>query len=148
MSVISLRKATLQDAAIIRRLVRSANLNPTGLDWRRFILAEDSDSTVIGCVQRKPHRDGSTELASLVVAQEWRGIGVARALIEAVVDEHTGPLFLMCRADLGVFYQRFGFEGLKIESMPKYFQRISRLAGGFQKITGRREGLLVMRRDC
>jgi N-acetylglutamate synthase-like GNAT family acetyltransferase len=147
MTEFTLRKAERTDAAIIRRLVHAANLNPTGLNWQRFILAEAPDSTVIGFVQRKPHREGLIELASLVVVQEWRGKGVARALIEAGLDAHDGPLFLMCRADLGVFYQRFGFEALEIEAMPPYFQRIARFAGGFQKLTRRSEGLLVMRKE-
>ena len=148
MTGFSLRKANRQDAAAIRRMVRSANLNPTGLSWPRFTIAVDDTGSVIGCVQRKPHKDGSVELASLVVAEEWRGKGVARALIEAELKDHQGPLYLMCRAELGEFYQRFGFEALTLDQMSPYFQRISRLAGRFQTWFGGGDGLLVMRREC
>lgn len=143
-----LRKANQQDARIIRKMVISANLNPSGLRWQRFWVAVDGTEGVIGCVQRKPHRDGSVELASLVVVEDWRGKGVARALIEAVIESHHGLLYLMCRSGLGDFYKRFGFVVPELEAMPRYLQRISKLADNFQRLTSRREGLLVMGREC
>ncbi len=148
MKEFSLRKAYKDEAAMIRRMVISAGLNPTRLDWHRFLLAVDGAGRVIGCVQRKPHRDGSVELASLVVEEEWRGRGVARALIEAEIEAHRGRLYLMCRAELGTFYQRFGFEALTLDQMPPTFRRIGKLAARFQSWSGRGEGLLVMAREC
>lgn len=139
MTIFSVRKAEKQDAATIRKMVFFASLNPTRLDWRRFITVVDEGGKVVGCVQRKPHRDGSIELASLVVDEDWRGRGVGRALIESLVADHDGPLYLMCRAELGIFYQKFGFEALTLDHMPLYFRRVSRLMG---------DGLLVMRREC
>ena len=107
--MVTLRPATAADAAVIRSLVYAARINPTGLDWKRFVVAPGPNGEVIGCAQIKPHRDGSRELASLVVAPAWRGNGVARAIIEHLVANHPGPLYLTCRASLGPFYERFGF---------------------------------------
>jgi N-acetylglutamate synthase-like GNAT family acetyltransferase len=136
-NTVKIRKATCSDAPIIRKMVILAGLNPTRLDWRRFITAVDQDGNVVGFVQHKPHKDGSIELASLVVDEDWRGRGVGRTLIEALVADQDGPLYLMCRTELGEFYQKFGFEALILDQMPRHFRRIARLMG---------KRLLVMRR--
>jgi N-acetylglutamate synthase-like GNAT family acetyltransferase len=148
MSEHQLRSAESKDQAVIRKLALAGKINPTGLDWRRFQVAESAAGEVIGCVQRKLHRDGSVELATLVVQEAWRGRGVARALIEAVLADHEGELYLMCRGGLGAFYQKFGFEILSEEEMPIYFRRVSRLMGIITDLRLNSEGLLIMRRDC
>ena len=43
---------------------------------------DQSQGEVIGCAQIKPHRDGSRELASLVVHPDYRGQGIARRMIQ------------------------------------------------------------------
>ena len=50
-----------------------------------------------------------------------RGLGVARALIEKLIAQSPRPLYLMCRPELGVFYERFGFRVIGVEEMPPYF---------------------------
>ena len=86
----TLRPAAQADDQAIRDLVHIGQINPTGLDWRRFLVAETGQGQVIGCGQVKPHRDGSRELASIVVHPAWRGQGVARAVIERLIHEHGG----------------------------------------------------------
>jgi N-acetylglutamate synthase-like GNAT family acetyltransferase len=140
-----LRPATEHDSGTIRHLVHLGQINPIGLDWRRFILAEGETGEVIGCGQIKPHRDGSHELASIVVHPDWRGRGVARAIIERLLRAHPGELYLTCRAEMEPMYQKFGFHTLKLEAMPPYFQRISRLVSLLLRSQGSR--LLVMKRD-
>lgn len=142
----TLRPAIAEDDPAIRRLVHLGRINPTGLDWRRFILAIAPDGVVVGCGQVKPHRDGSREMASIVVDPDWRGQGVARAIIERLIIDNPGELFLMCRSGLGPFYAKFGFNALAREQMPKYFRRLSRLAGLLHSLQDEGEGLLVMRR--
>ena len=139
-----LRPATATDAPVIRSLVYAARINPTGLELRRFVVALAPDGGVIGCGQIKPHRDGSRELASIVVAPAWRGNGVARAIIEHLVSNHPGSLYLTCRAGLGPFYERFGFRVADEAQMTPYFCRLSRLAGLIGFVGRQDEGLLVM----
>lgn len=142
----SLRAATADDIEAIRWLVHVGQINPTGLDWRRFVVAVNHDEEVIGCVQVKPHRDGSRELASLVVHPDRRGDGVARALIEHMLAAQPGELFLMCRSVLGPFYEKFGFQTVQPAEMPEYFRRISRLAGVLNRLRNEGISLLVMKR--
>ncbi|MGD2155650.1 MAG: GNAT family N-acetyltransferase [Anaerolineales bacterium] len=142
-----LRRASQDDETAIKALVRSARINPTGLDWERFLVAESPQGEVIGCVQVKPHRDGSRELASLVVAPDWRGQGVARALIERFLGEHPGEIYLMCRSSLGPLYEKFGFRAITEAEMPKYFQRIKRLTRIMDMLRSEGVHLLVMKRE-
>jgi len=148
MTDVTLRKATQADAGRIRQLVIEGGINPFGLDWRRFIVAEDLTGRVIGCVQRKVHKDGSVELASLAVDEIQRGQGVARALIEALVSIHRGDLYLMCRSDLEGFYHKFGFQALARDELPPYFQRIMKVVSWINRITRYSGGPMVMYRDC
>lgn len=140
------RDATAGDAWTIRRLVIAGGINPTGLDWQRFVVAVTPGEEVIGCGQVKPHRDGSRELASIVVAPEWRGQGVARTIIERLLDANPGELHLMCRSGLQGLYEKFGFRAIQAEEMPRYFRKVSRLAGIFEALRREGEGLVVMKR--
>jgi amino-acid N-acetyltransferase len=142
----SLRPATAADAAAIRSLVYAARINPTGLEWRRFVVAISPEGEVIGCGQIKPHSDGSRELASIVTAPGWRGNGVARAMIEHLIDINPGPLYLTCRLRLGPFYEKFGFRMVGADEMTPYFRKLSRLARLLHFIGSGNDRLLVMYR--
>jgi N-acetylglutamate synthase-like GNAT family acetyltransferase len=142
----SVRAATSEEASAIRRLVLSGKINPTGLDWRRFLVAVNLDGNVIGCGQIKPHADGTRELASIVVDPEWRRQGIARSIIERLLTDNPGELYLMCRAELGGLYEKFGFRRVPPEQLPKYFRRISRLAGVLDSLRRQGTSLLVMKR--
>jgi amino-acid N-acetyltransferase len=144
--MVSIRPATAADAATIRSLVYAARINPTGLEWQRFVVAISPDGEVIGCGQVKPHRDGSRELASIVVAPEWRGNGTARLIIEHLIANNPGSLYLTCRAVLGPFYEKFGFRAVGEAEMTPYFRKLSRLARLIGFVGRESGGLLVMLR--
>jgi N-acetylglutamate synthase-like GNAT family acetyltransferase len=141
-----LRLATEDDAAVIRKLVRIGQINPTGLKWQRFIVAESSEGKVIGCGQVKSHGDSSDELASLVVHPEWRGQGIARAILEHFAATREGDLYLMCRSNLGPMYEKFGYWPVPPDEMPRYFQRIMRMLGLLERVRSDGEGVLIMKR--
>lgn len=119
----SLRPARAEDSDAIHALIKEGDINPTGLDWRRFVLAVDSADSPIGCGQIKPHRDGSQELASIAVTAAWQGRGVARAIIEHLMAGSSGTLYLMCDNELPPFYEKFGFRVLTQDEMPRSFRR-------------------------
>lgn len=143
----TLQPAQKEDTPAIYDLIIEGRINPTGLDWQRFILAVTPEGEAIGCGQIKPHRDGSQELASIAVTPAWQGKGVARAIIERLMDGGDTPLYLMCVSDMGPMYEKFGFRGLDEEEMPKYFRRVSKLAGFIEPLRKEGQTLLVMGRE-
>ena len=148
MSRFTLRPAHEGDAAAIKHLIRSVGINPMDLDWKRFIVAVDEQDKVIATGQIKPHNKGTIwELASIAVVEEHRGEGLARAIIEHLLKDSPRPLYLTCRSRLEPFYRKFGFQPLSYEEMPRFYQRLSKLAGVFITITRQDEadGLSVMK---
>lgn len=126
----TLRPATSADGPVIRELIRRVQINPFGLDWRRFLIAVDEGGRLVGCAQVKVHRDESRELASVAVAEAWRGKGVARALVERLLSEAQPPLWLVCRTALVPLYDRFGFRlAGPDDRLPRTFRLIRRVAG-------------------
>lgn len=137
--LIKIRRARASDQTAIRSLIRTVGINPLGLDWRRFFLAIDRNDQVIGCGQIKVHKDGSRELASIAVQEDWRGLGIASQIIECLMQEQNENLWLMCRSEMVPFYERFGFkEVLRGQDLPPYFQRINKLWTILSKASGRR----------
>jgi len=147
MTNFTLRPATETDLPSIKTLIYSGGINPTGLAWKRFVVATSPDGKVIGCGQLKPHGKEILELASLAVSSEYRNQGVARAIIEHLLAESPRPLYLMCRSRLEPLYEKFGFRAILYEEMPHYFQRISKLAGWVETVArfGEGDGLSVMK---
>src|SRR5574339_218723 len=143
--MIRIRPARETEAAQIRDLIYLAGINPMGLDWKRFVVAVNDGDEMIGCGQLKPHGQEILELASIAVYPKHQGKGIARAIIEHLMKDTPRPLYLMCESSLGPLYEKFGFRGLAYEEMPRYFQRISKLAGLATTLARREERLLVMK---
>ena len=144
----AIRRAVQADQTSITALVRAAGINPFDLRWQRFLVADDG-GRVIGVVQLKPHRDGSRELASLAVVQEYQGQGVGGALVRELLATETGPVYLTCADRLEGYYTRFGFRRLEPPEMPAYFRRLSRLTRALSAILrafGQHWRILVMAR--
>ena len=145
MATFTLRPARETESAQIRDLIHLVGINPMSLDWKRFIIAVNDRDEMIGCGQLKPHGKDILELASLAVFPEHQGKGIARAIVEYLLKDGQRPLYLMCESSLGPFYEKFGFRGISYEEMPRYFQRISNLAGLVTTLAHREESLLVMK---
>lgn len=86
---ITIRPATEDDQHAITRLVHDTRLNPNGLDWRRFMVA-DEGGRIVGCAQLKIHRHGTRELRLLAVEPGRRGAGIGSRLLEGLLDQETG----------------------------------------------------------
>lgn len=141
----TLRPARESESAQIKGLIHLVGINPMGLDWKRFIVAVNDRDEMIGCGQLKPHGEDILELASLAVYPEHRGKGVARAIIEYLLKNSPRPLYLMCESSNGPLYEKFGFQVLNYEEMPRYFQRISKLAGLVTTLAQRDQSLWIMK---
>jgi N-acetylglutamate synthase-like GNAT family acetyltransferase len=145
---ILIRPAARTEAAAIRALIRAVRINPTGLDWRRFLVAVAADGQVVGTGQVKLHRDGSRELASIAVRPAFRERGIAGAIIARLLDrEGQRPLYLVCRAALRKFYERFGFRTAGPAELPPYFQRLKRLGDIIVRFLPEQDQMTIMRVD-
>ena len=146
--MIILRPAEAADQKRIVAIIRAAQINPLDLKWPHFVLAvDDASGEIVGTAQVKTHRDGSRELASLAVVTQWQGRGLARRLVEYLLTNTPGTLYLTCRSSLGGLYAKFGFRAIGPSEMPPYFRRLSRLAAALRPLMRRDDTLLVMRRD-
>jgi N-acetylglutamate synthase-like GNAT family acetyltransferase len=143
--MVNIRPARETEAAQIRDLIHLVGINPMGLDWKRFVVAVNDRDEMLGCGQLKPHGADILELASLAVYPEHRGEGVASLIIEHLLKASPRPLYLMCQSGLGPLYEKFGFRPIPYEEMPRYFQRISKLAGLVTTLAQREERLLIMK---
>ena len=141
---VRLRAAGDRDQATIRRIVRAAGINPTSLEWPRFIVAEEAGE-VVGVGQVKPHRDGTRELASIAVIPKRQGQGIGSAIINELIErEHDAVLHLTCRSKLQGYYERFGFQTLERREYPVYFARRLPILNALLRPFGIR--IIVMRR--
>jgi N-acetylglutamate synthase-like GNAT family acetyltransferase len=140
-----IRPARESEFSQIKDLIHLTGINPMGLDWKRFVVAVNDQDEMIGCGQLKPHGQDILELASIAVYPRYRSQGVARAVIEHLLKGSPRPLYLMCESSLGSLYEKFGFRGINYDEMPRYFQRMSKLAGLVVSLARREERLLVMK---
>ncbi len=141
----SLRPAQQGDAWAIRRIIWRMGLNPTSLDWHHFVVAVDAGNRLIGCGQVHRHSDGSLELASMAVEPAWRGYGIARHIMERLLEGSPRPLYLRCAPEMQIFYEKFGFAVVPGEEMPRAFRRMWRMLAWLGERLGRGPLLLVMR---
>lgn len=145
MAEYALRPAGETEASAIKDLIHLVGINPTGLDWKRFIVAVKADGQIIGCGQLKPHGGGILELASIATLPDYRNQGIASAIIELLLVKSPRPLHLMCESKMGSFYEKFGFQRLPPAEMPRYFRRIVQLVGLADLFSRSGETLLVMK---
>ena len=143
----TIRPASEADFPSVRAIIHAVQINPMGLDWRRFLVAIDPGGKVIGCGQIKPHRDGSHELASIAVLPAWRHQGVAHEIIEELTASHPERLFLTCREQLGPFYEKLGFTTIGEKEMTPYFQRLQRIVRWLSALHLVDDELLIMRKE-
>ncbi len=113
----TLRRASVEDIWTIRKIVFSAKLDPTQLNWQQFWLIENNGE-IIACGQLRNFSEAQ-ELGSLVVKSPWRRQGLGVFLVNHLISEATKPLYLECLGDnLAHFYSRFGFVAIPWQELP------------------------------
>jgi N-acetylglutamate synthase-like GNAT family acetyltransferase len=144
----NIRPATEADRPAILDLMRQRDYNRINLNPLCFLVAEE-EGQVIGIAQVKRHRDGTPELASLVVAEGRRGAGIGSALVRAWLARHHGVLYLFCLAELEGYYRRFGFRAVSRRELPVTLARIHWLGNGLGRLMalwgGHRLRIIAMR---
>lgn len=119
-----IRKATLQDLDAIKQIA-DANKKAVGFVLRpaiaqnierAWVLVAEKHGLVIGFANYRHRRDEKITLYEICVAEEHRGNGVGKALIEALVEEghclEKERLRLKCPVDnvANAFYANLGFK--------------------------------------
>ncbi len=141
----TLRAANQEDFATIRRLIWSVRINPAQLDWRRFVVAVDPSGKILGCGQLKTHSGGILELASIAVHPAYRSHGIARAIIEHLIQGAPRPIYLTCRSGLESFYNKWDFRAINGEDLPQDDRRLIQLVAVISPLSPIKEKMLVMR---
>lgn len=145
MSKFEIRAAQESESAQIKNLVNVVGNNPSGLDWKRFIVAVNDEGKVIACGQLKPHGGDILELASIGTLPDYERQGLASAIITELLKTPVRPLYLMCMEHNGSLYEKFGFHAIAEDEMPKYFRRIKKLFKFADVVMQSGEDLLIMK---
>lgn len=146
--MIRIRVATAADQKTITAVIRAAQINPMDLKWQNFALAVDETSgAVVGTGQIRRHGDGTFELASIATVPSHQRRGVAHQIINSLMAQHQGALYLTCLDTMGTFYEQFGFRRLDDSELPTHFRRLMRIAKTFRFVSNEGRRLQVMKRD-
>jgi N-acetylglutamate synthase-like GNAT family acetyltransferase len=116
------RPAVAADQDAIVALARSERVNPMGLHWPRFFVAE-RDGALVGAVQMRLHHDGAHELGTLVVAPQARNQGIAAQLINALLSRNRGRVFMVTGRKHAEHYARWGFAPIRPCRAPRGVSR-------------------------
>ena len=146
-----IRLAGATDESHIFDMMRGEPVRPVDRQWHRFLVAE-IDGRIVGAVLMRHHRDGASELGSLIVAPPYRGRGLGTRLIDAALDHHVGTCFVIARAIHAEYYRRWDFQTMEPRRAPASVRRFWWLGnhmGWLMALVQRRarRRLLILRRD-
>lgn len=120
MSDYTIRPATADDAEIIKRMVRSAPLDPNAIDWHYFLVLEvieDGKPKIVSIGMVRP--EGTIyEIDSVTTRPDYRGRGYAAAVVRALVERTPHPVYLLAETDLIAYYEKLGFHVMKGDDAP------------------------------
>jgi N-acetylglutamate synthase-like GNAT family acetyltransferase len=137
-TVVTVRRATADDAAAVRALLTGAGLPLTGLGsaWATFVALDGEAVVGAAALERHgPDHDPVHLLRSVVVAATHRGTGVGRALVtealsaaDDAVEATTATVGLLTETADGYFDQ-FGFRPVERAELPQALDASAELAG-------------------
>ena len=124
-SRVTLRAATTDDLPAIERLLAASDLPAEGVAEAigGFVVAEDAGDAggIVGVVGLEACGDQYALLRSTAVAQEWRGTGLGRQLVEHAIARAQAAgldaLYLLTTT-AERYFPTFGFEATSRESVP------------------------------
>lgn len=140
-----IRPATAADAELIRKTIKRAGLDRTGLDWRRFKLAVTARDEAVGMCQVRRYWN-TRELGSLWVRRDYRQRGLGGVLIRACLAEEEPPVHLECVAARQPYYEKHGFRRVPVLHAPPGLRFKSAIGGSLARVFFRQR-VIVMRWD-
>jgi N-acetylglutamate synthase-like GNAT family acetyltransferase len=116
----TIRAATETDAETIKRMVRSAPLDPNAVDWHYFLVLEvvEDGKPKIVCIGMVHPEGGVQEVDSVVTLKEYRKRGYAEAVVHALIERAGKPLYLLAEPALIPYYEKFGFHVMGADEAP------------------------------
>jgi N-acetylglutamate synthase-like GNAT family acetyltransferase len=141
---IKIRAARREERWLIIRRIFREGLDPTKLDWRRFVVAEGTDSAILGFAQMKDLGGGVQEFGSLVVEPHVRGQGIGRALLAHLIKVTPTPIYLLCAGKNVAYYRQFGFREIHADEMPVPLRRKWRTGNFFARMAGHSVAAMVL----
>jgi ribosomal protein S18 acetylase RimI-like enzyme len=136
-----IRKAIFSDIDSIKRIA-DANRDTLGFVMRPalleniargWVLIAESDTQIVGFVNYRHRRDAQTTIYEMCVAQEWRGQGLGKKLLDALKQEaiHHGKAYIQLKAISTItandFYRHYGFKLIGTEPGRKQLLHVWRL---------------------
>jgi GNAT superfamily N-acetyltransferase len=76
----------------------------------------------------RKHSDGSRELGQLVVSKEVRGRGIAAQMIDALLAQEPGPIWMVTAHAFAAVCKRWGFRPIEPPSAPVEVRRNYRMS--------------------
>jgi amino-acid N-acetyltransferase len=118
---VSLRRAMPADHEAVATLLRDLELPTDGVsEWLDQFWVADHQGQVVGVAGMERYEDSGL-LRSVAVAEEWRGTGVGRALVERVLEEGrtvgVREVYLLTTT-AEHYFPRLGFACVNRESVP------------------------------
>jgi N-acetylglutamate synthase-like GNAT family acetyltransferase len=135
MSDYTIRPATAADAETIKRMVRSAPLDPNAIDWHYFLvleIVEDGVKKIVSIGMVHPEGD-IQEIDSIVTRPEYRKRGYAEAIVRALIERSPGPLYLLSETALILYYEKLGFRVLNADEAPQVMTEQANWVNNFLK---------------
>jgi N-acetylglutamate synthase-like GNAT family acetyltransferase len=116
---IIVRRARGADVQEIETLLCLEDLDRSAFVLDDFFVAETPSGCFAGCARLKPYSD-CVELSSVAVHSMYRGRGIGRAIVAALLARATVPaIYLVCEPKETAFFARFGFQVLRREGVPR-----------------------------
>ena len=107
----TIRPATENDAETIKRMVRSAPLNPDAIDWHYFLVLEtiEEGTPTIASIGMAYPVGNFYEIDSVVTEPSQRKHGYAEAIVHALIEQTPRPIYLLAETALIHYYEKLGF---------------------------------------
>jgi N-acetylglutamate synthase-like GNAT family acetyltransferase len=116
---IIVRRARGSDVQEIETLLSLEDLDRSAFVLDDFFVAETPSGSFAGCARLKSYSD-CVELSSVAVHPVYRGQGIGRTIVAALLDRATVPeIYLVCEPKETAFFARFGFQVLCREGIPR-----------------------------
>lgn len=108
---LTLRRGLSSDVPLLRARLLREKMNPLALNPPNFVVAlDDARAEPVGFGQLRPLAASLSELASLVVEPDHRGLGVGSTIVKELLRRTNDTVVLLTLSGTRSFYLRLGFE--------------------------------------